>query len=386
MRRIPKAEARSIVLEAQGLTAKNPFGKGVTGTMNAIRHLGYIQLDTLAVVARAHHHTLWNRNNTYSEIHLGSLLRERKVFEYWSHAASYLPMEDFRFSLPRKALHRSGHAHWFSRNKKLMAYVLDRIREEGPLQSKDFETDRKRGSWFDWKPAKIALEQLFMEGSLMVSSRQGFQKVYDITERVLPADINQEKPGADEYAEYLVRFNLKALGISSAKDFTHLRKGMKPSVDRAVKRLVKSGELLEYTIDGVKETYFMPANGGLEPKPHKGVHILSPFDNLIIRRERVNRLFDWDYNLECYLPEHKRKFGYFCLPVLHKGKFAGMFDPKADRATGILHVKNFHPASHKTGNAFARSFAEALREFAAFNGCDRIVPGKTVPYKIREAL
>ena len=387
MTRIPKAIARSIVLDAQGLTSKFPFGKGVTGTMRAIRHLGYIQLDTLAVVARAHHHTLWNRNSSYTELHLHTLVKERKVFEYWSHAASYLPMEDYRYTLPKKALHRSGHAHWFSRNKKLMAYVLDRIRAEGPLQSKDFETDRKRGSWFDWKPAKVALEQLFMEGSLMVSARSGFQKVYDLTERVLPSGVPTGMPTANELAEFLIRFNLRALGICSAKDFTHLRRGMQPHVARALKRLLKSGELQEISIDDIKEPHYV--HGTLnesDPASHKGIHILSPFDNLIIRRERVNRLFGYDYNLECYLPEPKRKFGYFCLPVLHKGQFAGMFDPKADRATGILHVKNFHPAVREPNDAFIRAFVPALQEFAAFNGCDKIQAAKSVNPQLRKAL
>lgn len=374
MLRITKEQAKSIILHAQGLSRPHAFGKGAAGALNTIQHLGYVQLDTLAVVVRAHHHTLWSRNNSYCEKHLDQLLSQGKVFEYWSHAASYLPMEDFRFSLPRKSLHLAGHAHWFSKNRKLMKFVLDRIRAEGPLQSKDFETDRKRGSWFDWKPAKIALEQLFMEGSLMVKSRKGFQKVYDLTERVVPDSVDHTMPSNDEYAEYLVRFNLRASGIGTLKDFTHLRRGMQPAVLKAVKRFVKKGEILEVEIEGLKEPWYASAQS-LKQKSssHTGTFILSPFDNLVIRRERLSKIFGWEYFLECYLPEHKRKFGYFCLPVLHNGKFVGMFDPKADRASQKFHVKKLHLNPKEINDDFKESFIGALNSFAAFNNCSSVV-------------
>ncbi len=373
MQRISKEQAQSILLSAQGFSKPNAFGKGIAGAHETVQHLGYVQLDTLAVVARAHHHTLWSRNNLYNEENLHQLLREGKVFEYWSHAASYLPMDDFRFSLPRKALYLSGHSHWFSKNKKLMKYVLDRIRAEGPLQSKDFASDRKRGSWWDWKPAKIALEQLFMEGSLMVKWRNGFQKVYDLTERVVPSHVECTKPSNNEYAEYLVRFNLRALGVATLKDFTHLRRGMQSTVALAVKRMIASGEITELQIEGLKESWFaFPATLKVKQKSPKGTFILSPFDNLVIRRERLQKLFGWEFNLECYLPEHKRKFGYFCLPVLHNGEFAGMFDPKADRATNIFHVKKLH-LNIKPSAEFRSSFLKSLEDFSAFNNCDRIV-------------
>lgn len=387
MHRLSREEACAIMINAQGLTEKNCFGTGLIGTINSIRRLGYVQLDTLAVVARAHHHTLWNRNSTYTEFHLDSLLREGKVFEYWSHAASYLPMEDFRFSLPKKMLYLKGHSHWFAKNKKLMRYVLDRVRAEGPLQSKDFETDRKRGSWFDWKPAKIALEQLFMEGSLMVKSRQGFQKVYDLAERVIPADVDQTAPTTEEYARYLVRSTLVALGVSSIKDFTHLRSTMLVPVTKVIGKMIKEGALRETEIEGLKDKYYSLPETSLKVKVlHEGLNILSPFDNLAIRRERLNKLFGWEYNLECYLPEAKRKYGYFCLPLLYRGKFVGMFDPKADRATGKFHVKQMHLVNEKMDDVFFQAFRREVQAFAAFNGCERIQYDLTVPLRLRRKL
>lgn len=269
-----------------------------------------------------------------------------------------------------------------------MKFVIDRIRTEGPLQSKDFETDRKRGSWFDWKPAKIALEQLFMEGSLMVKSRKGFQKVYDLTERVVPSSVNQSKPNTDEHAKYLVLFNLRALGIATMKDFTHLRTDLSPVIAKTVARMIKEGEIIACSIDGIKESYYVLADTRLNGKipAVKPLHILSPFDNLVIRRERISKIFDWNYNLECYLPEPKRKFGYFCLPVLHDGKFAGMFDPKADRATGIFHVKKMYVEKHAANADFADAFTARLSEFARYNGCEKVVIDKTVALAVRKLL
>lgn len=385
---ITKEEARHSILNAQGLSGANHFGKGPKGTLKSIQHLGYVQLDTLAVVARAHHHTLWNRNGSYNETHLAQLQQQGKVFEYWSHAASYLPMEDYRFSLPRKSHYQSGHSHWFSKNKKLMKYVLDRIKAEGPLQSKDFETDRKRGSWFDWKPAKIALEQLFMEGSLMVSSRKGFQKVYDLTERVVPEETNRELPSEEEYAEYLIISTVRALGMATLKDCTHLRSGMNAIVIKTIGRMVKSGALEEITIAGVKELYYRrPEKKSAQTLPGGDTtRLLSPFDNLIIRRERIKTIFDWNYALECYLPEAKRKFGYFCLPILHNGNFAGMIDPKADRASGTFYVRKMYVEKNTDHAKFMPQFMNELLRFAKFNQCPHVQFEKTVGLPIRRLI
>ncbi len=389
--RLDIATARAIALSAQGLDRPAPFGKGKPGALETIRRLGYVQLDTLSVVARAHHHTLWTRTGQYEEPHLDELMRDKTIFEYWSHAAAYLPIEDFRFSLPRKIEHRKGRAHWFAKDKRIMAYVLDRIKAEGALQARDFETDRRRGSWFDWKPAKIALEQLFHDGTLMVTERKGFQKVYDLAERVLPANIDTSAPSTAEFAGYLIRSTLRAQGIAAQKDFTHLRRGMQQPVEKTLKKLLKEGELREITVEGIKEPQFIFADTDIDPGNFQSSifqsSILSPFDNSLIRRERLMKLYGYDYQLECYLPGPKRKFGYFCLPVLYGDQFVGKFDPKADRATGTFYVKRFyldHPPEEM--DAFLASFANTLKEFAAFNGCKKIVVEKTFPAKLKAEL
>jgi uncharacterized protein YcaQ len=385
---LSKEEAVQLALDAQGIGRPVKSG-GKAGALKTIRHLGYVQLDTLAVVARAHHHTLWTRTEKYLEDHLGELMREKKIFEYWSHAAAFLPMEDFRFSLVRKNEFLAGRKHWFAKDKKIHKYVLDKIKAEGPLQSKDFDTDKRRGSWFDWKPAKIALEQLFQDGSLMVVERKGFQKVYDISERVLPASTDTTVPSQEEFAAHLIRSTIRANGIASLKDMTHLRKGMGPVVEKVLKKLIAGNEIVPVMIIGSKESYyqFQQPNPKFEIRDSNVATILSPFDNAIIRRDRLKDLFEYDFMLECYLPEHKRKFGYFCLPVLYNNKFIGKFDPKADRATGIFYVKSFYlEQAPKDMDAFLASFAASLKEFAKFNGCDKIVVEKTVPGKMKAVL
>ncbi|CAN5357927.1 winged helix DNA-binding domain-containing protein [soil metagenome] len=381
---ISKEEAITLALTAQGFNASLKNGK--SAVLNTIRRLGYIQLDTLSVVTRAHHHTLWTRTEGYKEDYLFALMREKKIFEYWSHAAAYLPMEDFRFSLIRKNEFLAGRKHWFAKDKKIHQYVLDKIKAEGPLQSRDFETDKRRGSWFDWKPAKIALEQLFQDGTLMVTERKGFQKVYDLSERVLPPSIDTKIPTEKEYAEYLIRTSIKAHGLASSKDMTHLRKGMQKPLTSVLKEMCEAGKIIPFTFDGKSVYYQFPdlkINKTTIQKNSKAT-ILSPFDNAIIRRERLMDLFEYDFCVEFYLPEHKRKYGYFCMPVLFQNKFIGRFDAKADRASGVFYVKHFYLENKpEEMQEFLNAFAKELKSFSTFNGCEKIVIEKTSPGKLK---
>lgn len=375
-------EVRLLALQSQGLSGQR-FGKGKSGTLSAIEHIGYVQIDTLSVAARAHHHTLWSRLHDHKEQFLNELLeKDKAVFEYWSHAASYLPMIDYRFSLPRKKSYADGKSHWFGQDKKMNKFVLDRIRAEGPLQSKDFEFKRNGpGNWYEWKPAKRALEQLFMEGKLMVMKRQGFQKVYDLAERVLPKNVDISMPSEKEYAEYLVKKAVQSNGIVEEKEIYYLRKGLKDSVNKAIRRLLKDGTLIEVRTEFDPNTLYITTGRQLQEirsiKPANEVHILSPFDNMIIQRKRISNFFDFDYVIECYLPEAKRKFGYFCLPVIYGDVFAGRFDPKADRASKLFYIKQMHfEKGFKADEHFNNAFAIQLKEYAAFTGCDKVLIDK----------
>ncbi len=375
---ISKLNAQQLALHSQGLLGVG-FGKNKQGVLTAIEHLGYVQIDTLSVVARAHHHTLWSRLPDYKESYLNELLeKDKTIFEYWSHAASYLPMCDYRFSLPRKQLFASGKSHWFEQDKKLNQYVLDRIKAEGPLQSKDFEHKRTSPSnWYEWKPAKKALEQLFMQGDLMVAKRQGFQKVYDITERVLPKNTNTSTPTEQEYAQHLITKAIKAHGLVDEAQMTYLRPKAKKAVNKTLKQLLENNELVEISIENHKNTFYSTKeqlNVLNSIKPSENIHFLSPFDNAVIQRKRLLGLFNYDYQIECYVPEAKRKFGYFCLPILYNNQFVGRFDPKADRKTKTLFIKQLHFENGFKPNAkFNTAFTIKLNEFAAFNGCTKLV-------------
>lgn len=379
---VPLEQVQLITLQSQGLL-KNDFGKGKKGALSAIEHLGYIQIDTLAVVARAHHHTLYNRLPDYKEKFLTELLeKDKSIFEYWSHAASYLPMIDYRYSLPRKKAYAEGKSHWFAQDKKINKYVFDRIKAEGPLQSKDFEHKRiGPGNWYEWKPAKRALEQLFMEGSLMVARRQGFQKVYDLTERVLPNTVNTKIPSEKEYAEHLIKQAVNANGIVEEKEIAYLRTGLKDSVNKALQRLMKTGEIIEVVVENCGSSLFITTQKHLDSikkvERTKNIHFLSPFDNVVIQRKRLLRFFNFDYQVECYLPEPKRKFGYFCLPILYGNEFVGRLDPKADRATKTFYIKSMYfEKGFKADEKFNLTFALKLKDFGVFTGCDNIVIDK----------
>ena len=207
-------EARKLVLLSQRIPPKKHAGKPVDASLSAIEQLGYVQIDTISVIQRTHHHTLWNRNPQYLSSHLETLMAEKKIFEYWSHAAAYLPMRDYRFSLPRKHAIKSGKDnHWYTRDEKLMKSVLKRIENEGPLMAKDFDTKVKRMGEWQTRPIKQALENLYMQGELMIPYRVNFHKVYDLSERVLPDNIDTSIPGPEEHARFLITRYLLANGL-----------------------------------------------------------------------------------------------------------------------------------------------------------------------------
>lgn len=374
-------QAQKIAISAQKLHEPAPFGKGKKAVLKAIEHLGYVQIDTISVVERAHHHVLWSRIPDYQPTYLNDLqVHDRKIFEYWSHAAAYLPFRDYRYCLPRMEAIASGKRHWFQRDLKVMKQVLARIQAEGPLQAKDFEMPkgRKAAGWYEWKPAKRALEQLFMEGALMIRERRGFQKVFDLTERVLPANVDCSTPSMHEYALYLVRQSLRTHGIASVAEMRYLRKDTQSAILAALLELEQTGEILPVTINGIRKTDYFAFKKEIQKSlalssPDNGLCILSPFDNFIIQRKRLQALFNYDYQVECYVPAAKRKFGYFCLPLLWREGLVGRVDLKADRSAKTLLVQSVHWEPHtKLTSLIRKAFESSLQQFALFNGCERI--------------
>lgn len=374
-------EARALVLQQQLLHPKASF-KGKTDTFKAIEHLGYIQIDTLSVVARAHHHVLGTRIKDYKEDYLKSLEEEdRLVFEYWAHAASYLPMKDFRFTMHRKHNIGKGDGFWYEKNPKLMQYILDRIRAEGPLMSRDFKSEEPKPKstapvWSS-NPIKRALHQLFMEGQLMVSRRKGFQKTYDLAERVLPSNIDTSVPSKQEYLEYLIERDVRAHGLIQAREIGHLIKGVKPDIRQLIGTMVKSGKLIEVKIKPKEGYTFYSTSEIIDSfqgwSKSNRLRILSPFDNLLIQRDRTSTLFDFKYTLECYVPAAKRIVGYFSLPLLLDTTFVGQIDLKTDRKTKTLWIKNLvWEQKVKESKRLRSAFNKSLKTFADFNNCEKI--------------
>jgi len=389
--KISLAEARKLSIESQWLNGDRTL-HGKNDALKTIEHLGYVQIDTLSVVERAHHHTLWARMPGYKNSWLNELINEKQIFEYWGHAASFLPMKDYRFSLIRKREYAKGKSHWFDQDKKVKRHVLSRIRREGPLQSKDFEAPEEgKRSWYYWKPAKRALEQLFMEGKLMVSHRQGFQKVYDLSENVLPGNVLHKLPSKREFAEHLIITAIQSLGIVTEKEIYYQRGAWNEFTKKALRKLLNKGRIAELKLEGHEQIKFYGDEKLLEHFAQNSnsstAHILSPFDNLIIQRKRLQRLFHFDYVIECYLPEHKRTFGYFTLPILYGDQFIARMDAKADRQAKIFYIRNLaFEQKANVDEAALLAFAEKLKAFAAFNLCEKILLEKSNNKKLHQPL
>ncbi|MFC1681911.1 DNA glycosylase AlkZ-like family protein, partial [Pseudomonadota bacterium] len=265
------------------------------------------------------------------------------------------------------------------------------VRSEGPLQAKDIEAHRgNAGGMWEWGPVKQALEMLFMEGKLLVTRRDSFQKVFDLAERVVPDGTNVSEPTKNEYAHWLIDRHLAAHGLGRHAEFSYLRRGMGPAVKAALAEKIEAGDVVPLRIRRNGAMFY--ANKGYESLlarrlTRNRVRFLSPFDNLIIQRKRVEQLFDFDYQLECYVPEEKRRYGYFCLPVLWRGRLVARMDAKADRKHRVFRVHSLvtEPVIRDI-EEFARQAGTELRRLTAFHDCDRISIGLASPPALRGLL
>ncbi|WP_319482490.1 DNA glycosylase AlkZ-like family protein [uncultured Draconibacterium sp.] len=385
------SQLRSLTLESQGLTKTFPFGTGKGAVLNALEHLGYLQIDTLAVVERAHHHTLWTRNPDYKAEYLDELVKERKVFEYWFHAASYLPMKDFRYALPQMSAIKRDASHYYNADPKVMKYVMDTIRAEGSKKARDFQSESKKtGEWGSWNPTKIAIERLFLQGDIMICERNGMQKTYNITERVLPKDIDLTEPDSMEFTEYLVKTYLRAYGFTTVKQITHLKKGEKirKDVNEVLKVMLEEGLIQKMNIEGMPSVFIQShLTKKVLSKKHSHIRFLSPFDNSIIHRDRIEQLFNFEYRLECYTPKEKRRYGYFCLPILFGDTFIGRMDCKAHRKEKRFEIIHLHIENQNIAiELWAQPFVEELKRFTSFNGCKSFILTKVSPQKLTDTL
>lgn len=394
MIQIPLAFARQLTLSAQGLLASPEWPAGKEGTAQVIERLGYVQIDTISVIQRAHQHTLWSRVPDYAPSHLDELLAcDRRIFEYWrGTGASYLPMTDYRFYrylMDQRASSERSRV-WLAQNQGLVEHVLGRLKDEGPLSSASFAAPEgfKRGTWWSRKPAKVALEILLDMGQVMIDRRDHFARVYDLCERVLPAHVVLDKPDADEMAAFAVRRALGSLGIITAQESAW---GLvsKPHAAQALQRMVDANLVNAVRVEALEDETFYVSSDSLDSEPVSSpprLHILAPFDNLIISRSRLKRLFGLDYHLECYLPVQKRKLGYYNLPVLWGDQFVARLDPKAERSSKTLIIRNLVLEPGVDGESFGVPLAQKLADLARFNQCQKVTFERSEPARFAQIM
>lgn len=397
--RLAREGARALLLAAQGVDRRPRRRATKADVLAAIRRMGALQIDTIQVAARSPYLVLWSRLGPYDPRWLDELLAEGAIFEYWSHEASFLPVEDY--PLYRHRMLDPVGMKWkysqalLEKRRDEVERLLETIRERGPVRSADFERrDGRGGGWWEWKPEKRILESLFTAGELMIARREGFQRVYDLRERVLPGWSDARLPPEEEVRRTLVAKAVRALGVARAgwvADYFRMAKRGTPEV---AARLAEEGALLRVEVEGWTEPgYVHPDHAETARAAAAGelgtplTTLLSPFDPVVWDRARARELFGFDYRLECYTPAPKRRYGYFTLPVLRRGALVGRLDPKAHRAAGVFEVKSLHlePGVRAT-RGLVSDLARAIRECAAWHGTPEVVVRRTDPPELAGPL
>jgi uncharacterized protein YcaQ len=386
--------ARTLALVKQGLHQRPPVASK-RALLDSIRSIGLLQLDSIHVVARNHYLVMLSRVGLYDPADLDALLYpDRRLFEQWAHAACLIPVEDYAYFAPTILARRERPLHtWVQQRlgddpEGTLDSVLAEVQERGALSSRDFKDPRhKRGTWWDWKPAKTALEVLFSWGTLMVERRFNFQRFYDLAERVLPGSAAPLVYTVDDWRRWATLRSVSCLGVATAVQVSDYYRQGKPDTRAMIDALVAEARLAPADVEGWKDTaYLDPADLPLIEELETGTHrptlttFLAPFDNLIWDRQRVRDLFDFDYRAEMYQPVDKRQYGYYVLAILHQGKLVGRLDPKADREEETLVIRGIYlePGYAPTGD-LASGIAGALREFMAFHGSERLVIERSEP-------
>jgi uncharacterized protein YcaQ len=370
--KVSASAARRIALGAQGFSSERPEKATNLGHVRrAIDRLGLLQIDSVNVLARAHYLPLFSRLGDYDSAHLDALAWGRKsrrgLFEFWAHEASLLPIDKhplWRWRMERAAKNAGdgkGKLHEFRRTKaKFIDEVRRQLADRGPLAASDLENGtRKTGPWWGWSDAKYAMEWLFFAGEVTTATRRGsFERVYDLTERVLPAQVlGQPTPSAEEAQRELLRISARALGVATETDLRdYFRLGVANTKARLAE-LVEAGELLPVVVEGWKNPAYLDPDAR-QPRSVAARALLAPFDPLIWERDRTHRLFDFHYRIEIYTPVAKRKHGYYVLPFLLGDRLVARVDLKSDRAAGRLLAH----AAHLEPGAEARTVAGPLRD------------------------
>lgn len=394
--------ARNVMLAAQGLDRPRDQAATKADVLEVIRRMGLLQIDTIHVVARSPYLVLWSRLGDYRQAWLDELLTEGALFEYWAHALCFIPIEEYALyrrhmldGIENKVWAYEWAAKWAQEHTKVMKKVRTHLQKNGAVRSAEFETKRHvLGRWWNRKEEKDALEIMFLTGEVMIARRQNFQRVYDLRERILPDWEAVALPSSEELQRTLALRAVRALGIAFPAWVPDYFRMPKTGMPKRLEALAQEGLLLQVEVKGLEgHAYVHPdhihliehtISGNLEPTL---TTLLSPFDPLVWDRDRALTLFDFNYKIECYTPASKRRYGYFTLPILHRGKLIGRLDPKAHRAQGVFEIKALHmePGVRVT-KRLVTDLAAALHRLAEWHGTPDIVIRQSDPPQVAALL
>ncbi|WP_312200331.1 winged helix-turn-helix domain-containing protein [Kosakonia cowanii] len=377
--------ARHLHLAAQGLLQKPSRRAKPEDILSTIRRMSLLQIDTINIVARSPYLVLFSRLGAFEPRWLDDALRNGELMEYWAHEACFLPREDFalvrhRMLAPDKMGWKYRQA-WMQEHAAEIEQLIAHIEEHGPVRSADFEHPRKGTSgWWEWKPHKRHLEGLFTAGKVMVIERRNFQRVYDLTQRVMPQWDDVRDLLSQEQAEaIMLEKSARSLGLFRAQwlaDYYRLRR---PALAQALAQMQEAQTILPVNVEGLGPAWLhaslLPLLEQAQADKLTATHsaVLSPFDPVVWDRKRAEQLFGFSYRLECYTPAPKRQYGYFVLPLLHRGRLVGRMDAKMHRKTGVLEViALFLEEGISPSLQLEKGLQRAITDFARWQGAQRI--------------
>lgn len=376
---ISAAQARRIALAAQGFMDPAPSGR-VTARhfQRVVERTGLVQIDSVNVLVRAHYMPFFSRLGPYDRAALDRYTwGSGRMWEYWGHEASLLPLERYPLFRHRMENGRSNRWQWhheyFNRRRDYVEQVLEHIREHGPVVVGDVNEDGHQQGWWNWSDAKVALEALFARGRVTVMQRRNFSRLYDLPERALPPEV-LEAPYPDEEAAHRELLTLAARhhGIGTARDLADYYRVPVPSSKQRLAELVDAGTLQRVRVEGWREPAYLHPDARI-PRRVEARALLSPFDPVVWERARTERLFNFHYRIEIYVPEPKRQYGYYVLPFLLGDVLVARVDLKADRQSGRLLVRGAYAEDGQDTGAVAEALAVELASMAEWLGLDQVI-------------
>ncbi len=413
---LPLRAAAALFLERQHLARPRAAALTARRLGRFVEDVGGLQLDSINVLDRAHYLTVWSRFGPYDRARLDRLVyRRRLLFEYWAHAACLVPtsmLPWWRRAMLDYRVRHTGWSDWLRRNAKVLSRVTAAVQANGPMGNADFDGRRASGGragWWNWRPVQHALHYLWMTGALTVHSRRHFQKRFDLLERAMPDVLALEAVSPEEFQRWHLERSLHAMGAATEADLSRYLTfpRFQPGARRAALRaMLEGGEVTEIEVEATPGRWLaltrdLPAlaRAGRATTPSHGTTLLSPFDSLLWHRDRVARLFGFDYRIEVYTPGPERVHGYYTLPILHHGHLIGRLDAKAHRAERRLEIRHVHfePWFAEAGTSPAgwgrldqdealAGLGEAVGSLAAFVGAGHVALGRVTPRRLRAPL